>query len=412
MPRLAAMDTPALGGPLARHPRVVDALVVGPLLLLGVLPATLAAVGPEVDGPGVPAGLVLVVTLLQVVPLWWRRTRPEVAAAVVVLAHLAQLPLTDGPLPSNVAAPFAAYAVAAWSGSRPARLAVLVVCVFSGGLGVADWWDPELSAVPQVINAIFFSAVASLCWAWGDLTRRRRELLERLHEQNLALRRDRDQRVRIAAQDERTRIAREMHDVVAHSLAVVVVQADGGAYAATSSPQWDREQATQTLETIAATAREALAETRRLVGVLRADELDGYAPTESVADLPALVHRVRSSGLPVELVSDDLDGVSRDVGLAALRIVQEALTNVIKHAGPGAIASVRVRRDDGLCVTVEDDGRGAAATDDGQGYGVVGMRERASALGGHLTAGPRAGGGYLVTAHLPEDPGPTREDQP
>ncbi|MCB5992041.1 sensor histidine kinase [Janibacter melonis] len=406
------MDTPALGGPLARHPRVVDALVVGPLLLLGVLPATLAAVGPEVDGPGVPAGLVLVVTLLQVVPLWWRRTRPEVAAAVVVLAHLAQLPLTDGPLPSNVAAPFAAYAVAAWSGSRPARLAVLVVCVFSGGLGVADWWDPELSAVPQVINAIFFSAVASLCWAWGDLTRRRRELLERLHEQNLALRRDRDQRVRIAAQDERTRIAREMHDVVAHSLAVVVVQADGGAYAATSSPQWDREQATQTLETIAATAREALAETRRLVGVLRADELDGYAPTESVADLPALVHRVRSSGLPVELVSDDLDGVSRDVGLAALRIVQEALTNVIKHAGPGAIASVRVRRDDGLCVTVEDDGRGAAATDDGQGYGVVGMRERASALGGHLTAGPRAGGGYLVTAHLPEDPGPTREDQP
>ncbi|MET4079739.1 sensor histidine kinase [Janibacter sp. UYMM211] len=406
------MDTPALGGPLARHPRVVDALVVGPLLLLGVLPATLAAVGPEVDGPGVPAGLVLVVTLLQVVPLWWRRTRPEVAAAVVVLAHLAQLPLTDGPLPSNVAAPFAAYAVAAWSGSRPARLAVLVVCVLSGGLGVADWWDPELSAVPQVINAIFFSAVASLCWAWGDLTRRRRELLERLHEQNLALRRDRDQRVRIAAQDERTRIAREMHDVVAHSLAVVVVQADGGAYAATSSPQWDREQATQTLETIAATAREALAETRRLVGVLRADELDGYAPTESVADLPALVHRVRSSGLPVELVSDDLDGVSRDVGLAALRIVQEALTNVIKHAGPGAIASVRVRRDDGLCVTVEDDGRGAAATDDGQGYGVVGMRERASALGGHLTAGPRSGGGYLVTAHLPEDPGPTREDEP
>ena len=406
------MDTPALGGPLARHPRVVDALVVGPLLLLGVLPATLAAVGPEVDGPGVPAGLVLVVTLLQVVPLWWRRTRPEVAAAVVVLAHLAQLPLTDGPLPSNVAAPFAAYAVAAWSGSRPARLAVLVVCVLSGGLGVADWWDPELSAVPQVINAIFFSAVASLCWAWGDLTRRRRELLQRLREQNLALRRDRDQRLRIAAQDERTRIAREMHDVVAHSLAVVVVQADGGAYAATGSAHWDREQAARTLKTIAATAREALAETRRLVGVLRADELDGYAPTESVADLPTLVHRVRSSGLPVELVSDDLDGVSRDVGLAALRIVQEALTNVIKHAGPGATASVRVRRDDGLCVTVEDDGRGAAATDDGQGYGVVGMRERASALGGHLAAGPRAGGGYLVTAHLPEDPGPTREDQP
>lgn len=406
------MDTPALGGPLARHPRVVDALVVGPLILLGVLPATLAAVGPEVDGPGMPAGVVLVVTLLQVVPLWWRRTRPEVAAAVVVLAHLAQLPLTDGPLPSNVAAPFAAYAVAAWSGSRHARLAVLVVCVLSGGLGVADWWDPELSAVPQVINAIFFSAVASLCWAWGDLTRRRRELLERLHEQNLALRRDRDQRVRIAAQDERTRIAREMHDVVAHSLAVVVVQADGGAYAATGSTHWDREQAARTLETIATTAREALAETRRLVGVLRADELDGYAPTESVADLPALVHRVRSSGLPVELVSDDLDGVSRDVGLAALRIVQEALTNVIKHAGPGATASVRVRRDDGLCVTVEDDGRGAAATDDGQGYGVVGMRERASALGGHLTAGPRSGGGYLVTAHLPEDPGPTREDEP
>src|SRR5699024_3558451 len=152
----------------------------------------------------------------------------------------------------------------------------------------------------------------------------------------------RDQRARIAAQDERTRIAREMHDIVAHSLSVVVVQADGAAYTARHAPDFDRERAGRALTTIGTTAREALAEARRLVGVLRTTEDEGdapplleYTPTATLADLPDLVDRVAGSGVDATLATpDDLSGVPRESGLAAYRIVQESLTNVIKHAGP------------------------------------------------------------------------------
>lgn len=398
--------------PAWRSPRAVDVYV---LLGLGLITLLGAASG------GQP-----LLALAMLLPMWWRRTRPEASFAVVVLVHLVQLGLTDTPLASNVVAPFSAYAVAAHSTRPRWRWAGLAVALLSGVLGTVDWWDATMGLAPQVTNGIFLSAVGSLAWAWGDLNRRRRLLLERLQEQNAALRRDRDQRAALAAQDERTRIAREMHDVVAHSLAVVVVQADGAAYTARHAPTWDRQQAEQTLATIAQTARAALAETRQLVGVLRAttpgrpDRSDGYAPTETLADLGPVVDRVRASGVTVRLeadadVVDDPSSVPRDIGLAALRIVQESLTNVLKHAGSGAAASVSIRRthgdEDALRVIVEDDGAGAAAratarsgapaTDDGHGNGILGMRERAAALGGSLTAGPRAGGGWRVAALLP-----------
>lgn len=373
------------------------------------------AIGYAVSGLDVGAGEMLalfVVACLQTLPLAWRRTRPELGFGLVVLGHVGQLVAADSPMPSNLSAPLAAFAVAAHARHDGIRRLGLGVAAISGPLAVWDWSTYDgASSLALVIMSVFFSALAIVCWLWGDLTRKRRELVARLREQNDALRRDRDQRARIATQDERTRIAREMHDVVAHSLSVVVVQADGAAYAAEHGADFDREQAHAALTTIGTTAREALAETRHLVGVLRTTDDEGeaprlaYAPTEGLADLPDLVERVAASGIDASVeLGTGLHAVRREVGLAAYRIVQESLTNVIKHAGPGARARVRVNADDRLHVEVRDDGRGAAAPDDGHGHGLIGMRERAASVGGSVEAGPSPGGGYLVTATLPLRP--------
>lgn len=394
------------------HRGVVDAvLAVGLWVVLGLV--LLVTAVDQSGAPGSPLAspfAVFVVVSVQTLPLAWRRTRPDLSFALVLLGHLAQLAVTETPLPSNVTAVMSAYAVARYSARPCVRRVALVAAALGGLLASLDWdgySSTHLSA--QIMSAIFLSGLVLPFWLGGDLTRKRRELVSRLQEQNEALRRDRDQRVRLAAQDERTRIAREMHDIVAHSLSVVVVQADGAAYTATHSADFDRDHAWRALTTIGTTSREALAETRRLVGVLRTTDDGGgdpagpeYAPTDALTDLPDLVGRVTTSGIDVTLATpSDLGVVPRETGLAAYRIVQESLTNVIKHAGPGVRVRVRVAADTELTVEVRDDGRGAAAPDDGHGHGLIGMRERAASVDGTVLAGPAPGGGYLVTATLP-----------
>lgn len=223
--------------------------------------------------------------------------------------------------------------------------------------------------------------------------------------------------------DERARIAREMHDVVAHSLSVIVSQAQGGAYVAASRP----ERAVLALETIAETGREALADMRGLLGVLRADGTGPAGPypatpagpdpatpaaaarpaapagpQPALADLPDLIGRVRAAGVPVELGGS---GTPRRLGpataLAVYRLVQESLTNTLKHAGPDARADVRlVWTEEELTVTVTDDGYGQTPGPGG-GQGLAGMRERAAVVGGQVSAGPRPGRGFAVEAHFP-----------
>ena len=231
------------------------------------------------------------------------------------------------------------------------------------------------------------------------LARARREVA-RLEER---LARDTEAERALAAADERARIAREMHDVVAHTLSVVVAQADGGRFASSQDPA----AGTRALETIAEVSRAALAEMRALLGLLRdADDEVALGPQPSLDDIPSLVAATRDGGLDVSYVTT---GTPRPLpigaGLAAYRIVQEALTNVLRHAGPGPQAYVQLTWEaDALMVAVSDDGRGAAARDDGAGHGIAGMRERAAVFGGTLTAGPRAGGGFLVRARLPLTP--------
>jgi signal transduction histidine kinase len=231
--------------------------------------------------------------------------------------------------------------------------------------------------------------------------------MDRLQQANEALARDREQRDQLVAERERLAIARDVHDVVAHSLSVVVVQADGASYAAEHADRWTRDEAVAALTAIGQTARVALAETRRVVGVLREDSGSADHGSEpGLADLDRLVAAVRSAGVPVDATLPEVDpDVAADVQLAAYRVVQEGLTNVLKHAGAEARSEVLVERvPRGLRVTVADDGLGGSARSDGPGSGLAGMRERVAATGGHLVAGPRARGGYAVTATLPVAP--------
>ncbi|MEU9373586.1 sensor histidine kinase [Streptomyces sp. NPDC048255] len=268
--------------------------------------------------------------------------------------------------------------------------------------------DKSASTVEEILFALFVMVPFALAWVTGDSLRTRRAYYAQLIERNQRLENQREAQAKVAVAAERARIARELHDVVAHNVSVMVVQADGAAYVMDVAP----EQAKEALQTISGTGRQALAEMRRLLGVLRTgepQESEDYVPQPDVEQIEVLVEQVRAAGLEVDF---EVEGAPRrlpsGVELTAYRIVQEALTNTRKHGGPDAKASVRlVYFDDGLGLLVEDDGRGAAhelyedGGADGAGHGLIGMRERIGMVGGTLDTGPRPGGGFRISALLP-----------
>ncbi|MDT0200523.1 sensor histidine kinase [Nocardioides sp. AE5] len=363
-------------------------------LLVGFLAFPVVA-GVPLGGFEVELALLM---LAQILPLWWRRTHPVAVAVAVALAHLAQLPLTDLPLWGQVAAPIAIYSTARFSTARWG-IAALAAGIVGAVLGPVDWLSPY-SVSGSGMTSYFLTIAAIVCasWALGTMGRTRAAYVGSLIERGERLEREAEQQALLAAQDERARIAREMHDVVAHGLSVIVVQADGARYAAAKDPAV----ATDALATIAETGRDALTEMRRMLGLLRSEE-SGTAPQPGLADLAHLVAEARAGAMELDAeLPYPLPPASDGVGLTAYRIVQEALTNIRKHAGPGARATLRVV-DEGtaLRIEVDDDGRGAASTSDGNGLGLVGMRERIAVHGGTLDAGPRPGGGFSVSARLP-----------
>ena len=268
--------------------------------------------------------------------------------------------------------------------------------------------DKTSSIVEDVLFVLFMMVPFALAWVLGDSLRTRRAYYAELVARNRRLEKEREAQAKVAVAAERARIARELHDVVAHNVSVMVVQADGAAYVMDVAP----EQAKEALQTISGTGRQALAEMRRLLGVLRTgepQESEDYVPQPDVEQIEVLVEQVRAAGLDVDF---QVEGAPRKlpsgVELTAYRIVQEALTNTRKHGGPTARASVRlVYFDDGLGLLVEDDGRGSAhelyedGGVDGAGHGLIGMRERIGMVGGTLDAGPRPGGGFRISALLP-----------
>jgi signal transduction histidine kinase len=266
--------------------------------------------------------------------------------------------------------------------------------VRSGGIGTALDVTSAAATAPAVVG---FGLVV-LTWAAADQVRASVERTSLAQASQVAQAQERIARAEVGALEERQRIAREMHDIVAHGLSVMIVQADGARFAAGTDP----DAATRALATIAETGRTSLAEMRRLLGLLRdGEEPAANAPAPRLADLDDLVDQIRTAGVPVTYsVTGAQIPVDEVVQLTAYRIVQEALTNVLKHAGPGVRVSVVVSADpDRVSVDVVDDGVGGAPTH--TGLGLQGMAERAAMLGGHAEAGPGRSGGFHVHASLP-----------
>jgi signal transduction histidine kinase len=254
-----------------------------------------------------------------------------------------------------------------------------------------------------VWGVLFFVASAgTAAVALGFAIRIRRAQLAALRERAVQLETERDQRSQLAAATERARVAREMHDIVGHSLSVIITLADGGGYAADAAPERSKE----ALRLIGDTGRSSLAELRRMLGVLR-EQTDepSLSPQPGIADLDPLCRQIRAAGPQVEYRSSGaLDALDTGVQLAAYRIVQEALTNTLKHAGPHTRIHLALRVDGTrLRITVRDTGPPAGdrpVPSAGEGHGVIGMRERAALYGGTVTAGPVPGGGWAVAADL------------
>ena len=340
-----------------------------------------------------PLAVTLFVAVLTLLVLPLRRVWPGPVFGVMVLvaAVLAQWPVRGELFP--VALAIALYTVAATM-SRPAALvaAALALAAELTAAGQGGWSDSWLAVIFEVI------VVASVLIA-GLYASTRRAYLAELRDRAQRIEREHDQTSALATAVERARIAREMHDSVAHHLTVIVTLSDGALAAVNRAPA----QATEAIRGVSSTAREALAETRRLLGVLRAEGgLELRQPLPGLSDLDGLFTRVRAAGLPVRYERSGPPGdTPPGVQLVVFRLVQEALTNTMKHAGPGASAAVRLQLAPGeVRVEVEDDGGGSVGIPCIPGGGMTGMAERVSAYGGELTCGPCQPRGWRVTARL------------
>ncbi|MGW8764812.1 DUF7134 domain-containing protein [Streptomyces sp. NPDC055815] len=391
---------------IRRHPTGVDTFWA--VVLLGFSLLWVVSAG-TVGGSGLGYG---VVALLFSLVVALRRRAPERMLLLAVALGLTQLALGLVPFMADFAMLVIIFTVAAHDGPRWASRLALIGGLSASTLSQLRWpMEGSESGAAKVFFTIIMTVPFALAWVLGDSLRTRRAYFAQLEERASRLEKEREAQAKVAVAAERARIARELHDVVAHNVSVMVVQADGAAYVMDSSP----ETAKQALETISTTGRQALAEMRRLLGILRTgehQEAGEYVPQPDVQQIEDLVEQVRGAGLTVDFA---IEGSPRPlpsgVELTAYRIVQEALTNTRKHGGPDVGASVRlVYFDDGLGLLVEDDGRGAPQEmyedggADGRGHGLIGMRERVGMVGGTLDAGPRPGGGFRISALLPLKP--------
>jgi signal transduction histidine kinase len=376
------------------------AAAVLPVAALGALAVVvLATDAPEVpfgpDAPGAPSSGVLVgVLLLTVAPLALRHVAPSLVLIVVVLATVLSSAGNEVLVVQVLAGALASYTVGDRATDR-LRSALVV-------LGVASLATVgAIMSGAEPLNALVMPFVVLVpAWLLGDVVRSRRIEAQRREAEARRVQYDLEVELRAAAAEERRRVARELHDIVAHTVSVMVVQAVAARKVVEQSP----DKAEGALAAVEATGREAMAELRKFLGALGGDdEPAGVAPQPGIGELAALVERVRQAGLPAQLeVDGDAWRLPASVDVAAYRIVQEALTNALRYAG-GARTVVRLWYEPSqLRIDISDDGpTTSATTGPGAGRGLVGMTERATMLGGRLEAGPRPGGGFSVRAWLP-----------
>jgi signal transduction histidine kinase len=349
----------------------------------------------DADAPTTHPAVLAPLMIATVLPLLARRRWPFAAPAGVVLG-LAAISFVDGRVVPYVFVPFIAAMAASFLFGmlHDERLAVAGLALVLAMPLVVAANDPQGD-----MGDVFFPMLAfAIFWGAGFAAGRKFAQATDAEERAALAEREREERALAAVADERARIARELHDLVGHSVSLMTVQA--GAVRRLLTPEQQRER--EALEIVEQTGREALAEMRRLVGILRRpEEAPALAPQPSLEYLDALVAKVRDAGLPVELrIEGDATELPPGIDLTAYRLVQEGLTNALKHA-QATRADVLVRYGSGdVEIVVSDDGRGAGSGDGG-GHGLVGMRERVSVFGGDFDSGPRPGGGYALRARLP-----------
>lgn len=333
-------------------------------------------------------------------PLALRRRYPLAVLAITSLASAAYSLVPAPPSPVFLAPLVALYTVGTLRGRRTLVVAGLLsaavhVAASLPAWGATTWWA----------EALRITSMLAVAAALGDATRNRRAYVAEVEQRAAEAERTRDEEASRRVDEERLRIARELHDVTAHSLSIIAVQSG----AATHVLDTDPAEARRALEAIRRTSRDALDELRAMLGVLRSADEDGVplAPSPGLARLSELLAPLAETGVTATLeVNGDISDIPAVVDSSAYRIVQEAITNVVRHAGPCTVSVTITRETDDVVVTVADTGCSVQQLDptDGDirpGHGLAGMRERAAALGGTFEAGPRPGGGFLVSAHLP-----------
>jgi signal transduction histidine kinase len=369
-----------------------DALV---LVAVGVGLAEVTLTQNDRNGPQGPLWFDLLAILGITLPLFLRRRFPF-GAPVAVGVVIASSSFVDGRLvPNGLIAILVAISGFVLMGMLRDRTQAVAGLAFGVGVtAIVAHNDPHGGTG----NFIFTSIVFSIAWTIGFAVSRKFHEADEARERAARAEREREVRARLAVSDERARIARELHDVVGHSVSVMTVQASAARLLL--RPQQEKER--EALLVVEQTGREALAEMRRMVGVLRRpEEAPALAPQPSLEQIERLVEQTREAGLPVELrIEGEPVQLPAGVDLTAYRLVQEGLTNTIKHARARQAEVVVSYGDGHVELTVSDDGQGGG-DGGGGGHGLVGMRERVSVYGGELEAGPRAGGGYRLRARLP-----------
>ncbi|MEH0490387.1 sensor histidine kinase [Streptomyces scabiei] len=392
------------------RPWVLDTVVVLVVFLMFCLPDLIHGGADNGDGPRrfrlaftqLPVAGMLALQAGLVLPLLWRRRKPVAAFATIAAVFVLQWAL-GAALRADISLFVALYSLAlhGWLRQLPWACAVM-----AGAIALVA---VQASSAVSVWDALFFLlSTATAALALGLMVRIRRAQLAGLRDRAARLEIERDQRSRLATATERTRVAREMHDIVGHNLSVIITLADAGAYATDIAPERGKE----ALQLIGDTGRQALGELRRVLGVLR--EAGGgppggpeLSPQPGIADIEALCTKVRTAGLEVVYrTSGDVDALDSGVQLTAYPIVQEALTNTLKHTDTDTDSGTLVRlailvEDSRLNIQVQDTGPATpAGPPNEEGHGLVGMRERAALYGGTISAGPTGGGGWSVEAVL------------
>lgn len=385
-----------------RHPRLTDSLVAASYAVPNVVIAVVFAFFPDIPDDTELVWLRVLLPIIGAGVLMFRRSHPWIVISASWALALIAAPFSSAADPLLIG--YAVYALAVYVSVRAGWLGFGISVLVASVSVIVVYAAPRAREVPdgsdfwvEGIGSVAFLLLVVLI---GINIGNRRRYVVALVDRAAQLARERDQQAQLSAAAERSRIAREMHDIVSHGLTVMVTLAEGAAATTATSP----DRATEAMRQVAESGRNALADMRRMLGVLGSDGSAEFTPQPGIAELGGLIDRFRGAGLDVEFSSSGTPPTDSGEQLTVYRLVQESLTNALRHSADAGAVAVRVRyTDDDTTIDVTNDGpvvRAAATQRDAPGHGIDGMRQRVALYGGTVESGPRAGGGWAVSATL------------